>query len=345
MCAALVLSTVLNAGAGAQLPSTKNAEAHSGGIAITADGNVDLTVNGPGTVRREQRRIEIDKRIAALDALDEWAAASRQFGRLDNAEALLSQCSDARTTAQQALKALWSRPKFKEALRATSECAESLRTQRRALETVRLTMRANEVLAEPVMPPPTALPPSRESGATPAAGQREQEHTVLRAGASTESERQIYRDENGRIALTIAPTVVQAIHYKPGRDKVARIDRWQRGPQPIHHWRDFAYDRSGNLHRVTTSEGAAVLLIYNRKGRITKMVHKSLSLKKPRQLTFKYNRLGKPVQIAMQNVGTINIDYDSGGEIKRVESRAGHKMALQVTRAFQALLDIVRQPA
>jgi hypothetical protein len=52
--------------------------------------------------------------------------------------------------------------------------------------------------------------------------------------------------------------------------------------------------------------------------------------------------MGKPYEIAMKGVGKINVKYDNYGEIKKVESSAGHKMALQVTMAFQSLLSIVK---
>ena len=72
------------------------------------------------------------------------------------------------------------------------------------------------------------------------------------------------------------------------------------------------------------------------------MVDYDKGTKKKRSLTFKYNALGKPVEIAMSKIGKINVAYDNYGEIKKVESKSGHKMALQVTQAFQSLLSIVK---
>jgi hypothetical protein len=72
------------------------------------------------------------------------------------------------------------------------------------------------------------------------------------------------------------------------------------------------------------------------------MLDKDGKTGKSRTLTFKYNALGKPVEIMMKKVGKINVAYDNYGEIKRVESKSGHKMALQVTQAFQNLLSIVK---
>jgi YD repeat-containing protein len=107
-------------------------------------------------------------------------------------------------------------------------------------------------------------------------------------------------------------------------------------------WTNFEYDKKGNLSKATNATGKSVLLIYDRKGRITKMVDYDKGTKQKRTLTFKYNALGKPVEIAMGEVGKINVAYDNYGEIKKVESKSGHKMALQVTQAFQSLLSIVK---
>jgi len=107
-------------------------------------------------------------------------------------------------------------------------------------------------------------------------------------------------------------------------------------------WTKFKYDSKGNLTTALNSKNKAVKLIYDRKGKITTMVDKDTKTSKTRTLTFKYNALGKPVEISMTKVGKINVAYDNFGEIKRVESKSGHKMALQVTQAFQNLLSIVK---
>lgn len=107
-------------------------------------------------------------------------------------------------------------------------------------------------------------------------------------------------------------------------------------------WTQFSYDTKGNLKKAVNSKGKAVLLIYDRKGRITKMVDQDNKSKKRRTLAFTYNAMGKPVEIEMDKIGKIDVKYDNYGEIKKVESKAGHKMALQVTQAFQNLLSIVK---
>ena len=108
-------------------------------------------------------------------------------------------------------------------------------------------------------------------------------------------------------------------------------------------WTTFQYDKIGNLAKAVNSSGKSVLLIYDRAGKITKMIDQEKNdTKSRRTLSFKYNSLGKPVEIEMENVGIINVAYDNYGEIKKVESKAGAKMALQVTQAFQSLLSIVK---
>lgn len=109
-------------------------------------------------------------------------------------------------------------------------------------------------------------------------------------------------------------------------------------------WTKFKYDPKGNLVEARNSKGKAVRLVYNVKGKITTMLDKFKQNGKEvtRSLSFKYNTLGKPEVIKMSNVGEITVRYDNYGDIKRVESKAGHKMALQVTQAFQNLLAIVK---
>ena len=101
------------------------------------------------------------------------------------------------------------------------------------------------------------------------------------------------------------------------------------------------------MNKAVNSDGMSVLLVHDIKGRIKRMVARSVASdrkksKRERTLDFQYNSLNKPTEIRMKNVGKINVAYNNNGGIKRVESKAGPKMALQVTQAFQSLRDIVR---
>jgi len=107
-------------------------------------------------------------------------------------------------------------------------------------------------------------------------------------------------------------------------------------------WTKFTYDKRANLVRAVNSKNKSVALFYDTKGRIQRMFDKDAKTNKHRTLSFQYNALGKPVEISMKGIGKINVAYDNYGEIKKVESKQGHKMALQVTQAFQSLLAIVK---
>jgi YD repeat-containing protein len=125
------------------------------------------------------------------------------------------------------------------------------------------------------------------------------------------------------------------IEYNPTNNKVAKVVNNE-------GWTQFEYDQKANLVKAVNNAGKAVLLVYDRNGKITKMVDHDKQTDKRRTLSFQYNSQGKPVEIVMDSIGKINVDYDNYGEIKKVESKEGHQMAMQVTQAFQNLLTIVK---
>lgn len=125
------------------------------------------------------------------------------------------------------------------------------------------------------------------------------------------------------------------ISYDPKHKKIQKVVN-DKG------WTKFDYDKKGNLVKALNSKGKAVLLVYDLDGKISKMVDHDKKTKKRRTLAFKYNALKKPVVIEMEKIGKISVAYDNYGNIKKVESKQGHKMALQVTQAFQNLLTIVK---
>ena len=104
----------------------------------------------------------------------------------------------------------------------------------------------------------------------------------------------------------------------------------------------FDYSSKGDL-KLAKNKSNQVNLFYNSKGRIVKMINNDKKKKTKQVLEFIYNNQGKPIEIAMGGVGKINVEYDNYGEIKNVKrSKQGHRMALKVTQAFRALLDIVK---
>jgi hypothetical protein len=105
---------------------------------------------------------------------------------------------------------------------------------------------------------------------------------------------------------------------------------------------EFTYDENLNLTYVEKDKEDWVQLVYNEKGKIVTMTDGSATSEKGRTLTFEYNKIGKPNKIVLKDVGTINVIYDNYGEIEKIESESGHKMAMQVTQAFQSLLQLVK---
>jgi YD repeat-containing protein len=85
------------------------------------------------------------------------------------------------------------------------------------------------------------------------------------------------------------------------------------------------------------SQSKGVKLIYDPAGRIRSLVDQDR-----RTISFKYNENSKPIEITDPSLGTITVSYTNSGEIKKVDSTAGRKIALQVTSAFQNLLEIIR---
>jgi YD repeat-containing protein len=124
------------------------------------------------------------------------------------------------------------------------------------------------------------------------------------------------------------------LEYHPVFKKISKVTNNQ-------GWTKFDYDEKGNLSKATNDKNKKVLLVYDRAGRIIKMVNDDSKSKDGGILSFAYNSMGKPVEIVMENVGKINVSYDNYGEIKKVDSKEGPKMAMRVTQAFQQLLSIV----
>src|SRR5262249_36764989 len=118
---------------------------------------------------------------------------------------------------------------------------------------------------------------------------------------------------------------------------VTKVVRYSKKDKKQVDWSTFEYDNAGNLTFAKNSEKKGVKLFYDGNGRIRSMVDQDR-----RVINFKYNENSKPVEITDPSLGTITVSYKQSGEIAKVESTAGRKIALQVTSAFQNLLDIIR---
>lgn len=107
---------------------------------------------------------------------------------------------------------------------------------------------------------------------------------------------------------------------------------------------EFHHDDQGKLIRAEDSKGRVIRMEYGNTGdqALIKRMFESDSVNRhQRELTFKYNAAGKPMEITLIGAGKITITYDSQGEISKVASGQSALMALQVTQVFQNLLSVI----
>lgn len=104
---------------------------------------------------------------------------------------------------------------------------------------------------------------------------------------------------------------------------------------------EFRYDEQGNLTRAENSDGQVIDLEYAKTPLIQRIIEVNRAERTRRELTFNYNQAGRPLEITLVGTGTITVEYDDQGEISKVDSPQGEKMALQITQAFQNVLRVV----
>lgn len=102
----------------------------------------------------------------------------------------------------------------------------------------------------------------------------------------------------------------------------------------------FEYNARGDLIHAIKSNGQDITLTYNPENNIDSMIEINKMERTRRELTFLYNKKNKPTYISMIGIGNITVEYDEAGNIIKVESPEGVKMALQVLMAFQNLLSV-----
>jgi YD repeat-containing protein len=144
-------------------------------------------------------------------------------------------------------------------------------------------------------------------------------------------------DAKGRVTKKTTPNEVTELSYDQKVGKVNRVVTHAKGNKKKVDWSTFQYDTRGNLTVAKNSTGAGVRLFYDSMGRIQTMMDQ-----KNKQIQFRYNEQSKPIQITDPKMGSITVTYTNSGEVQKVDSTGGRKIALAVTSAFQNLLEIVR---
>jgi YD repeat-containing protein len=147
-------------------------------------------------------------------------------------------------------------------------------------------------------------------------------------------------DAKGNVTRKETPTEITELRYDPQVEKVSYVARSYKSEPQSAIWSKFAYDPQGNLLFAENSDNRSVRLEYDEHGRISSMVDQE-----KRRIEFSYNINSKPIEIRQvvgDKVGRIVITYTPDGEIEKVDSPEGRSIALEVTTAFQNLLEIIR---
>lgn len=171
----------------------------------------------------------------------------------------------------------------------------------------------------------------------PVAAQADEESPAVGETTGAEVRQDAVCDAKGRVKLVKRPDGGFAEYfYHPTLDKISAVVTNKVSTV-------YTYNRSGDLIRVYNSRGQLVRLEYDRHRHISRMLQTNEAEPgERRDLSFRYNAAGKPIVIRMAGKGEIRVEYDASGEIGKVESKQGAKMALGVTQAFQTLLQMVK---
>lgn len=144
-------------------------------------------------------------------------------------------------------------------------------------------------------------------------------------------------DTKGRVTKKTTPNEVTELSYDARVGKVNRVVKYSKANKKRVDWSTFQYDTKANLVVAKNSSGAGVRLFYDPMGRIKTMMDQG-----KKQIHFKYNENSKPIQITDPKMGSITVSYSNSGEVQKVDSSGGRRIALAVTSAFQNLLEIIR---
>jgi YD repeat-containing protein len=140
----------------------------------------------------------------------------------------------------------------------------------------------------------------------------------------------------GNIIYKESSDKLEEIEYDESCLKLTQIKKLEKSTKEL-SWSKFTYTKQCDVETVENSKGDKIRLFYNERGKIFSMT----DLNENKTLSFKYNDLGKPIKIDSPE-GGITVTYDKYGQIDKVTSEQGHKMALQVTQMFQKLLGLVK---
>lgn len=154
-------------------------------------------------------------------------------------------------------------------------------------------------------------------------------------------------DSKGHVTQKTTTRDISDLTYDSACSKVSSVKITSRPDGKISEDGHFAYDEKCNLISASAPE-KSVKMQYDAKGRISEVDADS-----GEKIAFEYNVNSKPTKISvLEHIGKdgkmvplqfITVTYKDDGEIDKVEAvPPGREAALQVTTAFQELLDIIR---
>ncbi len=149
----------------------------------------------------------------------------------------------------------------------------------------------------------------------------------------------------GRLKSRSTPYSVAQFRYDPKCKKIARVESVFKVQKSKAHKKGqkkittrFVYEpKKCYLQRASNSEGLQVALTYDRYGRVVKMVDQS---KKSLLITYDESS-GRPRRVNRPDMGSIQMSYDSLGNISSIKSQEGQKVALQVASMFSNFLELI----
>jgi YD repeat-containing protein len=146
-------------------------------------------------------------------------------------------------------------------------------------------------------------------------------------------------DAFGRIVRKEVEGETTALTYGP-EGKVVRVEHRGSAARATESFEvRYAYDAQARL--VSAERGEDTVRVgYDDRGRMVSV--DAVSSGTVRKLTIQYGDNDRPVRLEVEGIGAVVVEYDAHGDIKRVDSSSGRRVALYVTSAMQALLDLIR---
>ncbi|MBF0300914.1 MAG: RHS repeat protein [Oligoflexia bacterium] len=103
----------------------------------------------------------------------------------------------------------------------------------------------------------------------------------------------------------------------------------------------YEYTKNGQLSTATTFFGMNFHLRYDHKGFMSTLIQEDVKNKEKRILNFKYNIMGKPVEMEMEKVGKIILEYNNFGIVKTVDPKSNKDALNEINKAFASFVDSV----